>query len=658
MKKKKLNNIIFVYTISFLCVAVCFYPILPYILNYPPNSLNNSFQKGIDMGLLYIEQYILLMAVCFLFGISILIIKLKQLNKIYTIDFSKYLPENEKVIYKLLNLPYTIFIIFLIIPSLVIITIYAISEGSINIGTIKIALSYIMMQTICALINFTYCKNLVSNILKNMFINKNYIKKTYSLKNKIFVIIMPMVIMSLIFMTLLGYSRIIEQKSEYMAISNKLLLDEALPENHYSYDELYSKLKNIELINETDDIFIIYSPDNYNTLDKTPLSNFFIKYTIEQSEKNNNRTFDTYGIDSQGITKKITIDNIEAYVGIIFNIDLSNTLNALVLSIFLLSILICIVLYYVSSSLAEDTKKVADSLKSIVNNEVSHVNNIQLPITSNDEIAELVIEFNEIQKITIDHINTIQNSQEQLVEQERLASLGQMIGGIAHNLKTPIMSISGAAEGINDLINEFDASIGNPVVTEQDFHDIAKDMMEWTTKIKSYTEYMSDVITAVKGQATNLSNETEISFTITELFKRVNILMKHELKKAVVYLNISTNIDENTVINGDINSLVQVINNMISNAIQCYNGIPEKEIDLTASKQDNNIVISIQDYGPGLPKIVRDKLFKEMVTTKGKNGTGLGLYMSYSNIKAHFNGNITFETKTDVGTIFNIIIPI
>ena len=277
-------------------------------------------------------------------------------------------------------------------------------------------------------------------------------------------------------------------------------------------------------------------------------------------------------------------------------------------------------------------------------------------IYSKDIKLGILILFKDITQHVQD-INTIQNKQDQLIEQERLASLGQMIGGIAHNLKTPIMSIAGATEGINDLINEFDASIGNPIVTEQDYHDIAKDMREWTSKIKSYTEYMSDVITAVKGQATTLTNDKEYNFTITELFKRVNILMKHELKKAVVYLNISTNLDEKTTIDGDINNLVQVINNMISNSIQAYNGTPEKEIDLIASKQDDNIVISIKDYGPGLPKIVKDKLFKEMVTTKGKNGTGLGLYMSYSNIKAHFNGNITFETKPGQGTTFNIIIP-
>ena len=244
------------------------------------------------------------------------------------------------------------------------------------------------------------------------------------------------------------------------------------------------------------------------------------------------------------------------------------------------------------------------------------------------------------------------------MESERLASLGQLVGGIAHNLKTPIMSISGAAEGLTDLVNEFDASIGNPVVTNDDFHDIAGDMRGWLEKIKSYTEYMSDVLTAVKGQAVTLSNEEEMNFTISELFKRVDILMKHELKKAVVYLNTSIQIDENTVINGNVNSLVQVINNMISNSIQAYNGKPEQTIDLTASQNGNSIVISVRDYGAGLPDKVKKKLFKEMITTKGKNGTGLGLYMSYSNIKAHFHGDITFDSEKGKGTVFNIILPL
>ena len=245
-----------------------------------------------------------------------------------------------------------------------------------------------------------------------------------------------------------------------------------------------------------------------------------------------------------------------------------------------------------------------------------------------------------------------------LIEKERLSSLGQMIGGIAHNLKTPIMSISGAAEGLKDLADELDNSIGNPIVTNDDYHDIAKDMKNWISKIKSYSEYMSDVITAVKGQAVNFTNDEEINFTISELLKRVDILMKHELKNAIIYLNVSVKTDENTVIKGDVNSLVQIINNMLSNAIQAYNGKPEQTIELIVTRDNSNCIISIRDHASGLPEKIKNKLFKEMVTTKGKNGTGLGLYMSYSTIKAHFNGDITFESEPGKGTTFNIILPL
>ena len=254
-------------------------------------------------------------------------------------------------------------------------------------------------------------------------------------------------------------------------------------------------------------------------------------------------------------------------------------------------------------------------------------------------------------------MQTIRNNENMLMERERLAFLGQLIGGISHNLKTPIMSIAGASEGLTDLVKEYEASVGDPEVTVEDHHAIAKDMKDWIEKIKSYTEYMSDVITAVKGQAVTLSEEQEVSFTLDELVKRVNILMRHELKNALVNLNIAMQTDEHTVLKGNINSLVQVINNMISNAIQAYNGEPNKEIKLILTDTGKNITISVQDFANGLTEEVQQKLFKEMVTTKGKNGTGLGLFMSYSTIRAHFNGTITYETSKGRGTVFHIILP-
>ena len=278
-------------------------------------------------------------------------------------------------------------------------------------------------------------------------------------------------------------------------------------------------------------------------------------------------------------------------------------------------------------------------------------------ITNKGNFLGILILFKDITQ-HIEDMNTIRENQDLLVEKERLASLGQMIGGIAHNMKTPIMSIAGASEGLTDLVKEYDSSIEDPEVTPKDHHDIAHDMNTWIEKIKTHTSYMSDIITAVKGQAVTLSEEESDSFTIEELLKRINILMRHELNNALIDLNIHANVDSSLVLNGNVNSLVQVVNNLISNAIQSYNGKTNESIDLCVDKNNTSITLSISDHGCGMPSEVQDKLFKEMITTKGKNGTGLGLFMSYSTIRGHFNGNMSFESELGKGTTFYVILPL
>lgn len=286
-------------------------------------------------------------------------------------------------------------------------------------------------------------------------------------------------------------------------------------------------------------------------------------------------------------------------------------------------------------------------------NFIIELNNIR---DNNHKFLGILILFKDITQHVLD-MQALKDNQDILIERERLASLGQLIGGIAHNLKSPIMSISGATEGLIDLIKEYEESIVDKDVTIDDHLAIANDMKDWISKIKSYLEYMSDIITAVKGQAVALSENTVDSFTVEELTKRVDILMKHELKKALITLNLDLKVPTSLMIHGNINGLVQVINNMISNAIQAYKGKEGQTIDLIITQEKNDVIVSVRDYAGGLPKEVQEKLFKEMITTKGKDGTGIGLFMSYSNIRAHFNGDITYSTEEGKGTIFNIILP-
>lgn len=100
-------------------------------------------------------------------------------------------------------------------------------------------------------------------------------------------------------------------------------------------------------------------------------------------------------------------------------------------------------------------------------------------------------------------------------------------------------------------------------------------------------------------------------------------MLKYELMRHNCKMNTWVNMDINTELQGDVNSLVQVFDNIIINAIQAYDG-KSGVIDFFVNQQENSILFEIRDYGKGIPESIKDRLLKEMVTTKGRYGTGLG----------------------------------
>ena len=184
------------------------------------------------------------------------------------------------------------------------------------------------------------------------------------------------------------------------------------------------------------------------------------------------------------------------------------------------------------------------------------------PIISKKNFLGIIILFKDITD-NIKHIEAIEEKHAVMMEQERLASLGQLIGGIAHNLNTPIMSIAGAAEGLRDLVNEYKLSITDASVTVEDHQEIASEMLVWLDKIKPYTSYMSDIISAVKGQAVQFDMSSVLTFTVDELIKRIELLMKYELIKYNCKLTTEIKINNQKEFYGDINSLVQIFDNIM-----------------------------------------------------------------------------------------------
>ena len=635
--------------------------LVPKLSNYPPNSENAEFQRQIE-PITHNMQYLLLGSLGIILYILFVSIVLKDVFK-YLKNYNKVTPtfeELERIRKKCFNFQKQIVYVQLIVIIVVLVILFSSMKLDLHL-IFKFLLIYFSFFSVAGLISGILTQNDMDRIIKSTYeINNNYveIKRPTKFSNELLYNLLPFFIVLLITISLLGYSRTCNAIGEENYYYYKLYVN-SLDCNNKNIDALKKLLDSVPLKNENDYYFIITDNDTILSNKDGNISEFFLKYANMYLDKTDGRVYEYYGVEQEGYVKSITLNTGEhSYIGFKY----STTNSELIKYFFTISIISTIFYIFIliiwSKKVSRNIIQVAENLSEIAKqNNVSNINN--LPITDTNEIGQLTIAFNDIQKITKENISKIQSSQDQLIEQERLASLGQMIGGIAHNLKTPIMSISGASEGLTDLINELDNSIGNPIVTNEDYHAIAHDMSDWVQKIKDYTEYMSDIITAVKGQTVTLSETENVSFDLDELVKRINILMKHELKSAILYLNVRMYTNNKIVIRGDVNSLVQVINNMISNAIQAYNGKTGEEILLTFQEDGNNhLIISVEDHASGLPEKVKEKLFKEMITTKGKNGTGLGLYMSYSTIKAHFNGDITFESEAGKGTKFNIILPL
>lgn len=279
------------------------------------------------------------------------------------------------------------------------------------------------------------------------------------------------------------------------------------------------------------------------------------------------------------------------------------------------------------------------------------------PLIIYGKITGFSVLFKDITQLH-ESMQKLHDSQERMMEQERMAFLGQMIGGIAHNLKTPIMSISGCIAAADNLVNECEESLSDPQVVEEDYREIYSEMREWHQKMKDSTSYMSDIITAIKGQATNISMDEKSTFTLDEMLKRSALLMRHELLNGGCQMNVCNELESEVILQGDVNNLIQAVNNLISNAIYAQKQNGGGTIDVEIYKDEEYLQIATKDRGKGVSPHVRSKLFKSMVTSKGTHGTGLGLYISNIVIKGKFEGHLWMEDREGGGSIFGIAIPL
>ena len=151
---------------------------------------------------------------------------------------------------------------------------------------------------------------------------------------------------------------------------------------------------------------------------------------------------------------------------------------------------------------------------------------------------------------------------------------------------------------------------------------------------------------------------TETTFTLDELLKRITLLMRHELQSRHCQLVPEVKVAGPVSLHGDINNLIQVLVNLLSNAVDAQAERGGGTIVMGMDTDENNLRLYVKDTGPGVSEAIKQRLFREMVTSKGSRGTGLGLYISNAIVRGKFGGTMWLEDNPVGGAIFGLSIPL
>ena len=301
---------------------------------------------------------------------------------------------------------------------------------------------------------------------------------------------------------------------------------------------------------------------------------------------------------------------------------------------------------------ALDAERMAKE-KEIERNILIEQKKVELEKTVHDRTAELR-----------NSLENLKATQSQLIQSEKMASLGELTAGIAHEIQNPLNFVNNFSEVNTELIAEMKAEIEKGNYDE--VKALAKDVEENEQKINHHGKRAGDIVKGMLQHSRSSSGVKEPT-NLNALADEYLRLAYHGLRAKDKSFNatLKTEFDESI---GNINITPQdigrVILNLITNAFYATNEKRttnnenyEPTVSVVTKKEGNKVLISVKDNGNGIPQKILDKIFQPFFTTKPTGqGTGLGLSLSYDIVKAH-GGVVKVETKEGEGSEFIIQIP-
>ena len=264
-------------------------------------------------------------------------------------------------------------------------------------------------------------------------------------------------------------------------------------------------------------------------------------------------------------------------------------------------------------------------------------------------------------------LETLEATQTQLIQSEKMASLGELTAGIAHEIQNPLNFVNNFSEVSKELAEELKEESKKTDLDKELIAEIATDISDNQTKILHHGQRASNIVKGMLEHSRTSDGKKEPT-DINALADEYLRLAYHGLRAKDKSFNadFKTDLDKNLP-KADVipQEIGRVLLNLINNAFYAVDkkakeGVDDynPEVTVSTKKLDDQIEISVKDNGEGIPEKVRDKIFQPFFTTKPTgSGTGLGLSLSYDIVKAH-GGEIKLESKEGQGTEFIIQIPL
>jgi len=255
----------------------------------------------------------------------------------------------------------------------------------------------------------------------------------------------------------------------------------------------------------------------------------------------------------------------------------------------------------------------------------------------------------------------LKSTQSQLIQSEKMASLGELTAGIAHEIQNPLNFVNNFSEVSNELVDEMNTELDNGNIREAKL--LAKDVKQNLEKITHHGKRADAIVKGMLQHSRSGSGQKEPT-DINQLCDEYLRLAYHGLRAKDKSFNATLKTEFDDTI-GLVNVLPQdigrVVLNLITNAFYAVADKAKQEIvsyepkvTVSTKKKDNQLEIKVSDNGNGIPPKILDKIFQPFFTTKPTGqGTGLGLSLSYDIVKAH-GGELKVETKEGEGTSFSI----